>query len=139
MDHNSILKKAILVVDDEPMILKMVSTILENKGYCVLQAPGPLEALRMESEYSGVIDLLLSDITMPGMMGPELAAHMIEHRPGMRVMFMSGYAEGPLLVLNYGWQFLQKPFIGEALLEMVDEVLHSPTRSKALDHFDTRQ
>ncbi len=129
--------KTILVVDDDVMVLKFVCTILETKGYSILRAPGPLEALNLESDHVGEIDLLLSDFTMPDMNGIQLATKITEHRPGIRVAFMSGYADGPLLLLNNGWKLVKKPFVIEGLLELVREVLHGPP-PKALDHFDTR-
>ncbi len=134
---NCAMRKTILVVDDDAMVLKLVASVLENQGYAVLRAEGPLEALRLESNHDGDIDLLLSDVTMPGMTGIELAAKLTEVRPGIRVTFMSGYADGPLLFLNKGWQLMKKPFVIEGLLDLVQEVLQGPP-PKALDHFDTR-
>jgi len=57
----------------------------------------------------------------------------------MRVMFMSGYPDGALLVLNYGWQFIAKPFVKAALLEKVKSVLSSTTKPQGVDHFDTEE
>ena len=74
---------------------------------------------------------------MPGTSGPELAKKLKELRPEMRVMLMSGYPEG-MLVLNYGWYFIKKPFIGAALMGRVNEVLHTELRDQGTDHFDTR-
>lgn len=130
-------QKTILVVDDDAMVLKLVSTILETKGYSVLKAGGPAEALRVESTELGEIDLLLCDVMMPEMTGVELATRITQNRPGVRVAFMSGYADGNVLFLNSGWKLMKKPFVMEGLLELVQEVLRSPPPA-ALDHFDTR-
>lgn len=138
MDTNGTERKTILVVDDDAMVLSLVTAILKKHGFLVLSATGPVEALHVESEYSDVIDLLLSDITMPVMSGSQLATLLLDHRPEIRVMFMSGYSEGPLLVLNQGWRFLRKPFLGTELLELVDETLHSSVPSQGTEHFDTR-
>ncbi len=139
MNPDAILRETILVVDDDPMVLNIVSVILEHRNYRILRAGGPLEALRIEVDYTGAIDLLLSDVVMPVMSGSQLANRIHEHRPETRVMFMSGYPDGALLLLNYGWGFIQKPFVKEALLERVNEVLHCADRSQGTDHFDSRK
>jgi two-component system cell cycle sensor histidine kinase/response regulator CckA len=131
--------ETILVVDDDPMVLRVVTTILKRHTYKILEAKGPVEALDIEHNYSGVIDLLLSDISMPLMSGCQLADQIHEHRPETRVMFMSGGYDGALLLLNYGWNFLQKPFLKDSLLETVHETLHSEIRSQGTDHFDSRE
>ena len=61
-----------------------------------------------------------------------------ERRPEMRVMLMSGYPDGEMLFLNYGWHFIEKPFLAVELVERVNSVLHTPERSQGEDHFDTR-
>jgi DNA-binding NtrC family response regulator len=131
--------ETILVVDDDATVLGVVTTILERHRYNILRASSPVEALRIEGNYPGTIDLLLSDIVMPLMSGPQLADEIQKRRPDTRVMFMSGYHDRALLLLNCGWTFLQKPFLREALLERVHETLHSLTRSQGTDHFDTRK
>ena len=74
--------------------------------------------------------MLLSDVDMPGMSGPDLGEALKRSRPDLHVMLMSGGADGNLLVLNYGWAFIQKPFVGAKLLQMINKVLHSPNRSQ---------
>lgn len=137
MDFGEIDQKTILVVDDDAMVLGFVAAIL-RRNYHVLLASGPAEALTTESGYSDVIHLLLSDITMPAMSGSQLATEILIHRPDIRVMFMSGYYEGPLLILNHGWKFLKKPFLGTELLDLVDKTLNSSILSQGTDRFDTR-
>jgi FixJ family two-component response regulator len=80
---------------------------------------------------------LLSDVMMPGISGPDLAKKLKQQRPEMRVMLMSGYPEG-MLILNYGGHFLQKPFPPHALISKVNDVLHGEVREQGTDHFDTR-
>ena len=88
--------------------------------------------------FPGTIHLLLSDVMMPDGSGPELAGHLKEHRPDMRVMLMSGFAGGAMLFLNYGWHFIRKPFLASALLARVRDVLYSDVAEQGTDHFDTR-
>jgi DNA-binding NtrC family response regulator len=77
------------------------------------------------------IELLLSDVDMPMMSGPDLGQMLKKSRPALHVMLMSGGgADGNLLVLNYGWAFIEKPFVNERLIQMVTDVLHSPDRSQ---------
>jgi two-component system cell cycle sensor histidine kinase/response regulator CckA len=128
----------VLVVDDDRVILNMVATVLEKADLHVLRADSGALALKLASEYDGAIDLLLSDVRMPEMSGPSLGDVLKKIRPGMRVMFMSGYSGGDLLVLNYGWAFIEKPFIPNKLVDMVNSVLHTPDRSQGGHAFDTR-
>src|SRR5271165_3491420 len=116
----------ILVVDDTEVILQVVSSILRTANYAVLQAGSGPDALRVARDYPGTIDLLLSDVQMPGMNGPALGESLKKSRPHMHVMLMSSFSGGDLLVLNYGWAFIEKPFVPVKLLEMVNDVLHSP-------------
>ena len=75
---------------------------------------------------------------MPDMSGPAIAELLKNRRPEMRVMLMSGYHDGDLLLLNYGWHFIEKPFVPTALVKKVNEILHTPERSQGNDQFDTR-
>jgi two-component system cell cycle sensor histidine kinase/response regulator CckA len=85
-----------------------------------------------------IIDLLLSDVMMPDMSGPDLALKLKELRPEMRVILMSGYAGGGMLFLNYGWYFIEKPFVPVQLVAKINEVLRGEMRDQATDHFDMR-
>ena len=75
---------------------------------------------------------------MPDMAGPDVAHRIKKHRPEMRVMLMSGYPDGEMLFLNYGWHFIEKPFLAAKLVERVNDILHTPERSQGEDHFDDR-
>jgi two-component system, cell cycle sensor histidine kinase and response regulator CckA len=131
--------QTILVVEDHPLLLKLVKKILEDAHFTVLSASSAKKAMRIEAEFSGTIDLLLSDVMMPGMTGPDLAKKLKDERPKMRIILMSAYPDGAMLVLNYGWHFIQKPFMPLALVGRIKDVLGSKTREQGTDHFDTRK
>lgn len=131
--------ETILVVDDTDAVLKLVATILEAANFHVLRANSGPAAVKLAANYSGKIDLLLSDVQMPEMSGPQLGDALKQARPDIHVMFMSGFVGGDLLVLNYGWAFIDKPFVPKQLVEMVNTVLHSPDKSQGNHRFDTRK
>jgi len=131
--------ETILVVDDTPMILKVVVAILKNANFNVLEARSGAEALQVAADHIGKIDLLLSDVQMPSMTGPELGETLKQQRPDLHVMLMSGLAGGSMLVLNYGWAFIEKPFLSSKLLEMIGVVLHSPNKFQSKNQYDTRK
>jgi two-component system cell cycle sensor histidine kinase/response regulator CckA len=132
-------KETILVVDDSDLVLGLVVSILETAKFNVLQADGGFHAIELAKNHIGKIDLLLSDVQMPNMTGPSLGDELKKDRPDMHVMFMSAFSGGNLLVLNYGWSFIEKPFVSKKLLEMVNDVLHSPNKAQSTRHFDTRK
>jgi two-component system, cell cycle sensor histidine kinase and response regulator CckA len=125
-------------VESDALVLEVVRTILEHAGFNVLTAANSTEAIRVESTTKRIIHLLLTDVMMPDMSGPIISKILKEHRPDMRVILMSGYASGDMLFLNYGWHFVEKPFLPVKLLERVNDVLHSPERSQGDQDFDTR-
>ena len=111
--------------------------ILEHANFTVLAAASADEAVEL-SGHAKSIDLLLSDVMMPGISGPDLALKLKESRPEMRVILMSGYPDGAMLVLNYGWYFIQKPFVAVQLVAKINEVLDEAMRDQGTDHFDER-
>jgi two-component system, cell cycle sensor histidine kinase and response regulator CckA len=125
-------------VEDDPTVLDAVSSILQGSGFCVLSAANSTEALRIESSFRGTIHLLLSDVMMPDMSGPIISKMLKKHRPEMRVILMSSYPDGDMLFLNYGWHFVEKPFLPAKLVEKVNDILHSPDHSQTDDQFDPR-
>jgi len=132
--------ETILVVDDNEAVLKIVAAVLENADFRVHSADSAAAALRLAEGSDEKIDLLLSDVDMPQMSGPDLGEMLKKTRPDLHVMLMSGGTNGNLLVLNYGWAFIQKPFVAEKLVQMVTEVLHSRNRSqRGGQQFDSRQ
>jgi DNA-binding NtrC family response regulator len=131
--------ETILVVEDNEVVLGLVTLILEEAGFAVLSAMNGSEAIRRAEEYPGTIHLLLSDVEMPDIVGPELALQLKTVRPDMRVILMSGHADGALLILNYGWHFISKPFVPKSLVSAVKEVLGGVSREQATDRFDSRR
>jgi two-component system cell cycle sensor histidine kinase/response regulator CckA len=105
--------ETILVVEDEPALLKMATIVMESQGYTVLAAGCPAEAIRMAGEHAGRIDLLLTDVVMPGMNGRDLAKSLVSTYPGLKRLFMSGYTADIIArhgVMDEGAHFIQKPF-----------------------------
>jgi two-component system cell cycle sensor histidine kinase/response regulator CckA len=113
----------VLVVDDESAILELVSRVLERQSLEVVLASSPSDAIRVSAEHPGEIHLLLSDFLMQGMSGADLARRLEKLRPRMRVILMSGYADGAILPVSRNWQFIQKPFVLSALVEKVNGAL----------------
>jgi two-component system, cell cycle sensor histidine kinase and response regulator CckA len=111
-------QKTILIVDDDPVVLKMVAAMLDNGAYTVLTADNGNEAIQKSKDYKPEIHLLLSDFQMPEMSGVDLATHLSLERPALKVLLMSGFTDG-MLVLNEGWHFLAKPFIPSQLRALV--------------------
>ncbi|XVV14150.1 ATP-binding protein [Actinoplanes sp. CA-131856] len=114
--------ETLLVVEDEAALRDVAGRILSGAGYQVLKAECGVQALDVASRHSGQIDLLLSDVVMPGMLGKELAERLVRERPDTRVLYMSGYAQ-PVLhsqgTLDPGVALLEKPFTADDLLTAV--------------------
>ncbi|WP_424140569.1 response regulator [Roseomonas chloroacetimidivorans] len=121
----------VLVVEDEPAVREVAATILRDLGYRVLEAADGAEALRVFGENGAKVDLLLSDVILPGgMKGHELARKLNEVRPGLPVLFMSGYTENAIVHhgrLDDGVHFIGKPFEREQLARKVARALDAPT------------
>ena len=121
---------AILLVEDEEEVRDLVSDILRRFGYSVVAVQHPVEALSIASDPSRPIDLLLSDVVMPKMSGSEMAKRMAILRPGLRVLYMSGYTDEALGrhgVLDPSIALVHKPFAPEELMRKVREVLGRPS------------
>src|ERR1019366_1401637 len=121
-------RETILLVEDETILRRLARQYLETQGYKILEAEDGAAALQIVDGYKGTIDLLLSDVVMPGMNGRELAAHVSKLLPDLRVLYMSGYTEnavGQDGTLDAGINLLQKPFSLPALKDRVREVLDS--------------
>jgi two-component system cell cycle sensor histidine kinase/response regulator CckA len=110
-------KKTILVVDDDPHTLGVISALLDSE-YNVLTAESGVKALEQSRAFTGQIHLLLSDFQMPGLSGIDLATFMTADRSGLKVLLMSGF-DGGMLVLNEGWHFMAKPFISSQLRALI--------------------
>jgi len=114
--------ETILVVEDEPAILKASGRILKRLGYTVIQASTPGEALGLAQDHQGGLDLLLTDVIMPEMSGQALVEEVKRTHPGLAFLFMSGYTADAIAhrgVLEEGFHFLQKPFSVKELAEAV--------------------
>jgi CheY-like chemotaxis protein len=118
--------ETVLVVEDEQSVLNLTRAMLERLGYRVLAVKGASHALRLAREYDGDIDLLLTDVVMPGMNGRELAEQIVVMRPGLKCLYMSGYATDVIArngILEEGVHLIAKPFSLHDLAGMVRTVL----------------
>jgi len=118
--------ETVLVVEDEVSVRSLVRGVLESHGYRVLEACHGADALAISDQHGGPIHLLLTDVVMPEMSGRDLASRVVPRRPGIRVLYMSGYTDDAIVhngVLDAGTAFLQKPFTPDALAHKVREVL----------------
>jgi PAS domain S-box-containing protein len=118
--------ETLLLVEDEQAILKMTTLMLEYLGYAVLVARTPDEAIKLAADYTGRIDLLITDVVMPGMNGRELAGRLDQRFPGLKTLFMSGYTANVIAdrgVLKEGVNFIQKPFSQKSLSKKIREIL----------------
>ncbi|MFL5574188.1 MAG: response regulator [Gemmatimonadaceae bacterium] len=120
----------ILLVDDEHSVRAIVLKILRRAKYNVLEAENGEAALRIAAEHPGKIDLVITDMFMPGLRGPEVVQKIAPTRPGLRALFMSGYADQDARTgVPAGANFLNKPFSGQELAAAVEAVLKGPAVS----------
>jgi two-component system, cell cycle sensor histidine kinase and response regulator CckA len=121
--------ETVLLIEDDPALRELVLTLLEGGGYTVLWDETPAAALALVGRHAGPIHLLLTDVTMPGMSGPDVAARFGALRPEAHVLYMSGYPAavvGQRQPLPAGAPLLEKPFTEESLLRKVREILDGP-------------
>jgi DNA-binding response OmpR family regulator len=132
----------ILLVEDADPLRKLAQAFLESNGFRVLSAASGEAALELAAHHSGIFDLLLTDVVMPGMNGRVLAEQLSLRQPGLKVLFMSGYTDSFIAghgVLQEGTSLLHKPFTEEIFISKVREVLDgaknaSPDPKGELDH-----
>jgi signal transduction histidine kinase/ActR/RegA family two-component response regulator len=120
--------ETVLLVEDQDRVRALVHRVLKVNGYRVLEAANGQEALDICEKFSGPIHLLLTDVVMPGMGGPEVAKHLAPFYPEMKVLYISGYTDGAIASqagLQAEGAFLPKPFTQEGLLHKVREVLEA--------------
>jgi len=118
--------ETVLLVEDEESVRQLVRETLESKGYKVLEAENGEAALQIVATHSGKIDMLITDVVMPGMSGRELSARLCASRPQTKVLYLSGYTEDAIVhegVVDPDTAFLQKPFTLQMLSRKVREVL----------------
>jgi PAS domain S-box-containing protein len=116
----------VLLVEDEDGVRRLTREILQSNGYTVLEARHAGEALQLYERYGDPVQLVVTDMVMPGMNGHELAQQLLKKRPGLKVLFLSGYTDSVMLrngLLDLGNAFLQKPFTPKALATKVRELL----------------
>jgi len=128
-ERDGVCRETVLVVEDEARVREIVGRILTRRGYSVLVAPDGPTAFAIAHAHAGPIDLLLTDVVMPGMTGYELATKLTAARPAVRVLFMSGYTDDA--AFRHGLQeadahYIQKPFAGPSLIRKVRKVLDAP-------------
>jgi len=119
-------RETVLLVEDSRPVLELIERTLHRRGYTVLPAESATAALRHGSRYEGPIDLMLSDVVLPRMSGPEIAERMRQLRPGIRVLFMSGFTDETLIqhgLARSDERLLEKPFSRDTLLARVRQAL----------------
>jgi PAS domain S-box-containing protein len=122
--------ETVLLVEDEDAVRQLGERILRGIGYTVLTARSGQDALDLAQAHEGPIHLLVTDLVMPRMRGADLAERLLQQRPDVKMLFISGYSDPAFLehrLLVHGAPFLQKPFSADALSRKVREVLSSPT------------
>jgi two-component system cell cycle sensor histidine kinase/response regulator CckA len=128
--------RTILLVEDEPSLRKLTHRTLKDMGYSVLEANDAAQAIDVARSTDAPIDLLLTDVIMPGMSGGDLAKKLSPENPHMRVLFMSGYTDGAIEVrgsLPPGMAVLRKPFTRDVLLRTVEGTLAQPPRGSQIE------
>jgi DNA-binding response OmpR family regulator len=120
--------KTILVVDDEDSLRILIARMLEKEGYAIIVAPDAAEAIRLAASHDGAIDLIVADLMMPGMNGPDMVKELRALRPNAGVLYLSGYPDDTVSRegLETGANFLQKPFGAAAFIQSVREALGGP-------------
>jgi CheY-like chemotaxis protein len=119
-------RETVLIVEDEAAILNLAKKYLEQNGYTVLAARNPMEAIGIAHDYDGEIDLLLSDVIMPGMDGSQLMEKLGNIMPTIRTMFMSGYSANVIEqrgILDKDIEFIEKPFTMRSLVHRIRRFL----------------
>jgi signal transduction histidine kinase len=120
--------ETILVVEDDPSLRRLVRHVLEAGGYEVIMAEDGEEALRLSAEHAEPIHLMLTDVVLPGISGPDLADRLTALRPGLKIVFTSGYTDDAVIrhgKLEQGTAFVQKPAASSTLLRRIGELLNS--------------
>lgn len=126
-------RETALLVEDDAGVRRVTMRMLQHYGYRVLEASGGEEALALARMFPEDIDILITDVVMPGLGGRELADRMLVMRPGLAVLFVSGYTENAIVhhgVLERGVAFLQKPFTPPALQARVRQILDARPRAR---------
>ncbi len=118
--------ETVLLVEDEAFVRNVTREILQAAGYRVLTASDGVAAIRLYDEFGLEVDLLLTDMILPGENGGELAARMRRQNPGLNVLFVTGYVDQIVVLKDAGEEYLLKPFCSEVLLRKVAELMNEP-------------
>lgn len=119
--------ETILVVEDDVSVRRLACSILQKGGYKVLEAKDVHDAIGLSKKHEGPIHLMIVDVIMPGMKGPEVYAQVAAYHPETKVLYMSGYTDDVIAhhgILKEGIQFIQKPFTAKALTSKIREILN---------------
>ena len=122
-------QSVILVADDDVLVRNLVTLLLQGQGYVVLSASDGQEGLELSRKYPGTIDLVITDVEMPRLNGMDLCTHVLEERPRIKIIVMSGADMEEIVSRNANLPFLPKPFDGEALIARVLSVLGARVQS----------
>jgi len=122
-------QSVILVADAEVLIRNLVTILLQRDGHLVLSAANGHEGLELSRKYPGSIELVITDARMPRMNGTDLCAHLLQERPGIKVLVMSGADMGEIVSQNVNLPFLPKPFDGKTLMARVRALLAAPVQA----------
>jgi DNA-binding NtrC family response regulator len=125
-DMSSPSPRTILLIDDDQSVRSIVKRILQRASYKILEAESGEAAVKLVESHIGTIDLVVTDLHMPGLNGPEVVKMLATVRPGLKVLFMSGYAEHDVVArtgVPGGANFLHKPFSGQELTAAVTKAI----------------
>ena len=130
-DSSNANKPTVLVVDDEPDVIRLVQSILTEEGFEVVSARAADDAIKAFERLGRRPDLVLTDVVMPGMSGPMLVDHLLQADPELKVLFMSGYDDRQVVqryVVERGFTLIAKPFTVNDLRSVVKAVMKGPAR-----------
>ena len=133
--------ESILVVEDEPGVCRLIETMLTRLGYVVMTANTPADAIAKVADHNTTIDLLLTDVMLPDLSGASLSRELSKSRPGLKVLFMSGFGDDVIDERDLaakGTAFIQKPFTAIDLAEKVGQLLEQPVGVRDTQHRETR-
>jgi len=120
--------EVIMLVEDDTDVREVLSEILKDLGYIIIEAGDDAEAQKLSKKFNGKIHLLLTDLILPGLNGRELSELLLQSRKEMKILFISGYSDDVIAkhgVIDEGLSFLQKPFTASSLGKKIREVLES--------------
>jgi CheY-like chemotaxis protein len=126
--------RTILLVEDEEGVRSVLSELLTGLGYSVLQAPNGVEAVRLATDHTGAIDLVVTDMVMPEMSGQELGRSLAKLKPDLRILYMSAFASNiysPSALADALADFIPKPFDLEDFVVKVRELMDAPPRASS--------